>query len=412
MGVMTMMPPPIPKLEPVKERVWTIDVIRGVALLGILLLNIQSFSMPIAAYMNPEVFGIETRLDLWVSHVVHVVGSFKFMSMFSILFGVGIVLMSRHIDPLGRSTSRHYVRMIWLLVFGLIHAYVFWHGDILVGYAMAGMVVYWLRNLSAKTLLWIGMGGYLAGVVIVTGLGSLNMLVGDMGPGWEWLSNEPSYESLQTEIAAMQGSWLDQMRYRGLMSIFMQLNGPFFFIPVNGSLMVLGMALLKSGFIGGAWSSRSLGIIALACIPIGWGLSTFQLWIGEVTHASADVRVYLLSTINMIAAPITALGYIAAVQLICRAVGRGVTMPLERVGRMALSCYLGTTLICTTIFYGHGFGYFGTMSRSEQQLVTLGVWVMLIMFATIWLQFFRQGPMEWVWRRLVYGAAKTSNPSA
>jgi uncharacterized protein len=412
MGVMPLMPPPIPKLEPVKERVWTIDVIRGVALLGILLLNIQSFSMPIAAYSNPEVFGIETRLDLWVSRVVHVVGSFKFMSMFSILFGVGIVLMSRHIEPLGRSTSRHYVRMAWLLAFGMIHAYVFWHGDILVGYAMAGMVVYWLRNLSARTLLRIGIGGYLVGAVIVTGLGSLNMIAGDMGPGWEWLSNEPSYQSLQTEIAAMQGSWLDQMRYRGLMSIFMQLNGPFFFIPINGSLMVLGMALLKSGWIGEQRSSRSLGGLALLCIPVGWTLSAFELWIGEVTHASADVRVHLLSAINLIAAPITAIGYIALVQVICATVGRRLTLPLERVGRMALSCYLGTTLICTTIFYGHGFGYFGTMSRSEQQLVTLGVWVILILFATTWLQFFEQGPMEWLWRRLVYRGAKRPTTSA
>src|SRR5580692_13159976 len=140
-----------------KERIVSIDVLRGFALLGILPMNIQYFSMISAAYSNPTAYGSMTGANYWVWLLCHVFADEKFMTIFSMLFGVGILLMTSRIEAVGKpSAGRHYRRMGWLIAFGLAHAYLLWSGDILVTYGMCGLLVYLCRRIRPRTLLIMG----------------------------------------------------------------------------------------------------------------------------------------------------------------------------------------------------------------------------------------------------------------
>ena len=140
------------------KRIVALDVLRGFALLGILLMNIQSFAMPDEAYFNPLVYGDMMGLNRWVWILSHVLADQKFMTIFSLLFGAGILLLTERLEARGqRARQIHYRRNMWLLLIGLIHAYFLWSGDILVSYAIAAFVVYWLRNLGPRWLVIIGL---------------------------------------------------------------------------------------------------------------------------------------------------------------------------------------------------------------------------------------------------------------
>ena len=146
--------------EPVapSQRIVAIDVLRGFALLGILIINIQAFSMPVAAYFNPTAYGDLTGANRWVWVLSHIFADQKFMTIFSLLFGAGIILLTTRLEERGQSAWKiHYRRTFWLLVFGLVHAYLFWLGDILVLYAVCALVVYWFRRLSPRWMVAAGL---------------------------------------------------------------------------------------------------------------------------------------------------------------------------------------------------------------------------------------------------------------
>jgi uncharacterized protein len=139
------------------ERIVALDALRGFAVLGILIMNIQIFAMIEASYLNPTAYGDLTGINKWVSVLSHLFADGKFLSIFSILFGAGIVLMTSKVEARGgRSTGLHYRRTLWLIVIGLMHAYVLWYGDILVGYGMCALLVFLFRKLSPRWLLPLG----------------------------------------------------------------------------------------------------------------------------------------------------------------------------------------------------------------------------------------------------------------
>ena len=193
------------------ERLEAIDLLRGVAVLGILLVNMQWFAMPNAAAVNPYALGQPSLTDLRIWFGIELFAESKFITVFSLLFGAGVVLMTGRLEVRGVSTGRlHYRRMTWLLVFGLIHAYVLWHGDILVLYAVCGMLIYPLRRLSVRTLATLG--------VVAMAVGTLSSVAGQVSwPSWsdevrgEWLNYwQPSASALAAETAGFKGGWLAQ----------------------------------------------------------------------------------------------------------------------------------------------------------------------------------------------------------
>jgi uncharacterized protein len=393
---------------PVKasERIASIDVLRGFAVLGILIMNVQSFSMIGAAYLNPNAYGDLSGANYMVWFLSHLLADSKFMTIFSLLFGAGVVLMAGRREAAGKSaTGVHYRRMLWLIVFGAVHGLVLWYGDILWTYGLCGLLIYLFRRRSNRTLIVLGL--------VVVGIGSLIAVfwqatmpywppeaVVEVGSKW-WA---PPQEAVEAEVAAYRGGWSEQQSYRGATTTFMMTNHFLTeYMWRAGGLMLIGMALFRLGVFSAV---RSRGFyLRMTTIGFGFGLPIvfYGVLFCEASEWSIRSAFFGGSQFNYWASLLVAMGWIGLVMLACKDPrARPALDPLAAVGRMALSCYLLQTIICTTIFYGHGFGLYGAVSRVGQAGVVLAVWTALLIACPIWLRHFRFGPFEWLWRSLTY----------
>ncbi len=388
------------------ERIVALDVLRGFAMLGILVMNIQSFSMVSAAYLNPTVYGDLAGADYWVWYMSHLLADLKFMTIFSMLFGAGIVLMSGRQRAKGKpAAALHYRRTAWLLVIGLLHAHLLWQGDILAPYALCGFVVFLFRNLSPRVLLVLGL--------LLFSIGSgLSVMSGLSMPYWPeeevrqfaqdgW---QPSGEDVEREVAAYRGSWLEQLPLRSMEALYLEtFVFLFLFAWRIGGLMLIGMALYKWGVLSAARSNAFYGwLIAIAAVA---GAPLIMLGIRRNFAADWDVTYsfFLGTQFNYWGSLLVSLGYVGAIMLVCKSGKlKRLTWPLARVGQMALSNYLLQTVVCTLLFYGHGLGQFGRFSRVEQILTVLAVSAVQVIVSLVWLRYFRFGPFEWLWRSLSY----------
>ncbi|WP_247729862.1 DUF418 domain-containing protein [Halovivax limisalsi] len=383
---------------PPSERIVGLDALRGFALLGILVINIRVFSMPESVLANPNVYGDFGGANYWVWFVGHVFVQGTFISLFTILFGGGVVLFTGREERGGQSTlDLHYWRTGWLLVFGLLHAYLVWYGDILVAYALCGFVVVLFRDLPARVLAIVG--------VLVLAIPSVTETMAALtaDPSVVAATWDPAQSAIEAQIAAYQGGWVDQLSHRVPSAFGRQTSG---FLAYTGwrvgGLMLVGMALYKWGALTNdrspGWYARlglAGGVTGLATILAGvwyiesldWGIEgalffrQFNYW-GSIALAGA---------------------YIGLVMLFSGWRPDGVvTRSLAAVGRMAFTNYILQSVIATTIFYGHGLGLFGRVSRVEAFGVVLAIWAIQIPLSVLWLRFFRYGPLEWLWRTLTY----------
>ncbi len=387
------------------DRIISLDVLRGFAILGILIMNIQSFSMVGAAYLNPTAFGDFTGINKWTWLLSHVFADNKFMTIFSMLFGAGIILMSDKIEKAGRKPAAlHYRRMFWLLIIGLIHAYLFWHGDILVAYALCGLIVFLFRKLKAGWLLFFGILSLSVGVGLYLFFGmtieywppeSLDMSLGFWAP--------PA-EDITAELSAYQGSFQDVFQERFSTSVFMQTM--VFLINISwhaGGLMLMGMALYKWGILSGAKSKKFYGVSLVAGIIIGLFLIIYGIKQNFDHIWSFEYSMYLGSQFNYIGSVFISIAYISLIMLILNSgFLKWCQRTLALIGRTALSNYLLQTLICTTIFYGYGFGLFGKIQRWQMIPIVISVWLVQIILTNLWMRKYRFGPVEWLWRSLTY----------
>lgn len=387
------------------ERIVSIDVLRGFALLGILAVNIQSFSMISAAYMNPTAYGDFTGVNYAVWWVTHVAFDQKFMTIFSMLFGAGIVLMSDRMDARGGRTGIiHFRRMAWLTAFGILHAHLFWFGDILFFYGICGMLVYPLRHLSQRALLAAG-AGFIAVASMLWVASALSM------PQWpdaqaqafqlEW---QPDRAAIESELAAYRGGWATQMTRRVPTAVsFETVVFLTWGVWRAGGLMLIGMALFRHGVFRAERSRRFyLSLMAAAALL---GLPLIIAGISSNQRAGWDVAYsfFLGSQFNYWGSLPFSLGLVSAVMLACKsALLPRLKSALAAVGRMALTNYLLQTLLCTTIFYGHGLGLFGHLERSSQALLVVAIWALQLVISPLWLTRYRFGPAEWIWRSLTY----------
>ena len=387
-----------------RERIDSLDILRGFALLGILIMNIQSFSMPFNAYLIPNSYGNLEGLNGLVWLAGHLFFDLKFMAMFSMMFGAGIVLMSQHRDAAGRPViGVHYRRMILLLLFGFVHAYCIWYGDILVAYAICGMFVVWMRHWPARRLAVVG------ALLIV--FGSLAHGLTGLGAHYSPESADstreqfsPTEEDLQKEIDAYLGSWKDQFPIRIEEALSFQLAAfpVLFFWRISG-LMLLGMALFKWHVLDASRSTRFYQRMAL----LGGGLGLPLVALGAYWHHGHDfdpAHVLGFGALpNWYGSVGVAFMWIALVMLLCRARAFGwLRSVLSAYGRMAFTNYIGQSLLATWVFYGYGLGWFGSLDRLQQVGVVISIWVVQLVVCPIWLHYFRFGPLEWVWRSGVY----------
>lgn len=396
-------PPPAPVSE--HQRISAIDALRGFALLGILVLNIQVFAMPGAAYINPTAYGDFTGANFWTWYLSHLLCDQKIMTIFSMLFGAGIVLMSSRIESTGNSAlGVHYRRMGWLILFGILHAYLIWYGDILVAYGMCGLVAWWFRKLRPTWLIMFGTISFIIPVLFSLAFGySMSVwpeeAIADMQTDWQ-----PGPELLQTEIAAYQGNWLEQMPQRAPTALFFQ---TFLFIIWSawraGGLMLIGMALFKMGFFSAQRTSRTYLIMLAIGLLIGIPITLYGISRNIAEGWRAEYSFFIGSQYNYVASVIVSLGWVGGFMwLIKHGLATWLMRGLEAVGRMAFTNYIMQSVVCTFIFYGHGLGYFGQLERLQMFGVVALVWALELIWSPIWLRYFRFGPLEWLWRTLTY----------
>lgn len=383
------------------ERIVALDVLRGFALMGILVMNIQAFAMPSAAYTNPAAYGDLTGINAAVWAFGEVLFNLKFMAIFSMLFGAGVCLFSdRAMAKTGRSTRLYYRRTGWLLLFGLLHGYLLFSGDILFHYAVCGAFVYLLRHRSPRTLVLLA-GGFLVvptAINLVTGAIMDPAMAAEMGKHWA-----PSPEALSAEVAGMRGSFADQLAVRVPAALMQQLPFTAIFLGWRvGAMMLIGMALYRSGVITAGRDLRWYRRVASLGLPLGWGLSAYgayQSFAHDFRFEHAAIYGVLPNHWGSVGA---ALGYLSLVMIaVERGVLSGLQARLGAAGRMAFTNYIAQSVLAVLVF--NATGWFGAVERWQQLVLVVPIVALQLWYSPWWLARFRFGPLEWLWRALTYG---------
>lgn len=388
-------------------RFLTLDVVRGVAVMGILLANIAAFALPAPAYFSPLAWGGHgTReIAVWLTTFVFVEG--KMRGLFSFLFGASMLLVIERAQAGGENPVKvHLSRMAVLFLIGVAHMYFIWWGDILAHYALVGLVAFVFAGLKAEqllaaaltaliaTLLWNSMG--LVGLIQAAPRDTPQAI-----QTWDlfaWGFGVPPADWIEGEIAAMRGHWTAQVAWR-----WEFLDGPLAFVKAVGpetlTAMLFGMWGFRSGFLTGAWERTAYRRVAVTCLGVAW---TAYLLLGLNTIAQGfDQRwVYFASIVGSVPFRILGtIGYAALFILAIRPGGR-LTERMAAVGRAAFTNYLGTSILVTAIFYGWGLGQFARWDRATIYLIPPAVWLVMLVWSKPWLDRFRYGPFEWAWRSL------------
>jgi uncharacterized protein len=388
------------------DRHLQLDVLRGLGVLGILAVNAAAFALPFELQMSPELsphdWAGANAAGWWVMATFF---EFKFVTLFSMLFGVSIFLVGGERSDLARGALLRR-RLFWLAVFGLIHGLALWYGDILLLYAWSGLFMLLMRSWSARRLFWIGLTIVLLGSLIAIGQlvaleyapaevrkEALNSMAGGFSAADIAASTEAMRAGLASSFRENAGNWL-----------FLQTMSLLFFVFRTVGLMMIGLALYRWGFLTGRAPAWLYGLVILAAAGSLWlvGMSnTAQLAIDFAQPQSGG----RYGAANEFLSLVITLGYAsAAILLVKAALGRTLLAPVAAVGRMAFTNYLTQSLIMTTIFYGgRGLGLFGTMDHAQLWLVVIAVWALQLVWSPLWLSRFAMGPMEWLWRRLTYG---------
>ncbi|WP_445383029.1 DUF418 domain-containing protein [Robiginitalea sp. IMCC43444] len=387
------------------ERIQALDFLRGFALLGILIMNIQLMAMPLAAYLNPTAFGDFSGINKGVWIFGHLFAEEKFMTIFSILFGAGVLLMTQRAEARsGKSAGLHYRRTFWLLLIGLVHAHLIWSGDILVSYAIAALFVYLFRKARPVTLVIVG-------ILVISVHTLIYVFMGSTMEHWPPESLEMAKQSwilseaeLQHQIDAVTGSLSEQIAYNSAEATFLETFVLFMqlFWRATG-LMLIGMALYKWGVLL-AKKSKAFYIrgLIIGC-SLGLLISGYGMYTNFNANFSFEYSMYLGSQWNYWGSLFMSFGYICGIMAIAKSNAfPWVRDRLAAVGQMALTNYLMHSIIGVFIFWGIGLGLCGQLDRWQQLLVVVGIWTLQIFWSRPWLNRFHFGPFEWLWRSLTY----------
>lgn len=378
------------------ERIATLDVLRGLALLGILLMNMEAFVGPLdlsTSGIDPHWQGV----DRWADAFVYIFVQGKFFTLFSLLFGAGFAVMARRAEVAGRDFTRFYLRRsLGLLGIGLVHALLLWSGDILVVYALLSFLLLAFREAPRAWLPVMGVLAYLAAVGLMLLLGALMLLVPD-----EVTAAQATHA--QAAIEAQRQAYGHGTYGQAVLQRLRDFGASL------GALLVVGPQVLGM-FLIGSWFARSGAIahpgahqrlftwLRRGALPLGLALmlacTWYQPWLAPGRFDLRSAAVYGGSAL---AGLLMCLGYLAWGVRWSHALRW-----LAPAGRMALSNYLGQSLVCTLLFYGYGLGWFEQMGRAWQLLFAVALFAAQVALSRAWLRHFRFGPMEWLWRAITY----------
>lgn len=415
-----------------QERIIILDSLRGIALLGILLMNIPGFGLPENQTSDPSIFH-ENGWNYKVWYIIEWIFTGTQRAFFSMLFGAGIILfisnLERKVD--GLMVAEYYFRrQLWLLVFGLFNAFILlWFWDILFGYAICGMLLFAFHRLSPKALMVaavicllfmtirenrdlyqnkkiIAKGELVASIdTTKTALTELQKDDLEAMVGLKEKS-EPAakLKHAKKEISAIGGNYESLYAYQSEKSLHVELYYTYFLIWDLLIFMFLGMAFFKNGVFLGTASVKVYAWLFVGGLGLGLVLSYFRLQPMiendfNTFHYTKDVSMDLFE----VSRALRSLGFFGFVMLLYK-LGwfRWFFALMQPVGQMAFTNYLLQSLICGLFFYGIGFGFFGKLQRYELYYVVAAVWVVEIIWSHVWLRYFRFGPLEWLWRSLTY----------
>ncbi len=395
----------------------SLDAIRGVAVMGILAMNIVAFALPFAAYSNPIADGPVSGVDLGTWFFNFVLIDSKMRGMFSILFGASTLLVIESATSGNRNAAgAHYSRMVWLGIFGLLHFYLIWFGDILFLYAMCGLLLFAFRNLSVRALtIWaiaffvVGIGFFALGWVTMalTEAGRMPAeMASEMNAGLAEMNAEmgPNAASYAAEMTTYLGSYASIVAHRTGETLTEPFVMVLTFMWETIGLMLVGMALFKSRMLTGDWAPARYRIWALRCFLIGIpplvALALYQVQSGFSAVSTFGASLSLSAPFDIV----MTIGWAALIMWLIKVKANdAVRSRLAAPGRMAFTNYLTTSIVMTTIFYGYGLGLFGSVGRTALYLFCFGMWAAMLLWSKPWLDRFQYGPLEWLWRSLSRG---------
>jgi uncharacterized protein len=409
-----------------QDRITSLDVVRGFALLGILLMNIVGFGLYHSAYNNPVAAGGATGANLWIWAFLSVIAEGKMRCLFSLVFGASMILLTSRLEGRADAADLYYRRLLWLLVIGIAHAYLLWQGEILYVYAFCGLILYPFRKMSPIALTRIA-----ALCILVTS--SYALISGSIKQremeeakaasakaarsepltdeekkakeGWEEFVKDrnPSAEDLQKDAEKWRDGFLGPIKARA--ALLMMWHWLPYYHAWNfdiWGMMFLGMALFKWGILSAQRPAGFyLGLAGVAYaigIPVGVG----RTWLYMSSGFDPIVEMYT-SSLYDVQRLAMALGHAGLLLWFCKCgVLRGLTDRLGAVGQMAFTNYVMHSVICAFLFTGYGLGWYGKLERYQLYYVVAAIWVFQLIASPIWLRHFRFGPLEWGWRMLTY----------
>ena len=396
------------------DRILTLDVIRGIAVMGILSVNIVGMAMIEDAYFFPTLYGFHSTADkvMWALNSIFVDGRFR--ALFSILFGASLTLVvTRAIEAGKPGWQVHYPRMIVLLLFGCIHYYVLWWGDILVNYALVGMVAYIFWRLKPSLLMLAATMSLAAyyGPQFVQAVPQIQMVQRGMEPGAppalhaqaeamlakvtpsdsaaEIEKDKRAHDSIPAHVRASTRGEAALDPWESVLGYGLETLG----------FMLIGIAGFKSGFLTGAWSRRSYALIATGCLGADLGVHAWAAYLAVRDNFTA---LTFIPWTRLYVGPlhaIGALGYAALIMLLFSH-RSALSDRFAAVGRAAFTNYLGSTIIGSLLFYGTFGGLYGELSRGQVWLFVPAIWAAMLLWSKPWLDRYNYGPFEWAWRSL------------
>ncbi len=402
------------------QRIAALDIIRGVAVIGILVMNITSFALPTAAYYNPRAWGTPDTANLATFAINFVLVDGKMRGLFSLLFGASMTLVIDRANARqpGSGTAVHLKRMAVLALFGIAHYYLIWAGDILTLYAVMGAVAFLFLQRSASALLRLSLLGFITAFLLngglVAGLYAMQSYAGHSNSASAAqdvhamldVIGAPGSNMIVQEVVTLRSDYATILHYRLTPPM---LSGPLNQLWIAGletlALMLAGAGLMRSGFFEGLWDKARYWSLARNCgTPAALALTIMVVWLWsngfQTLPTFAAFIVWSLPFDWMLT-----FAYAALLVLAVERWGDSkFASLLAAAGRAAFTNYLGTSIVMTSVFYGYGLGLFGHVPRWQLVFFVIAMAALMLAWSKPWLDRFHYGPLEWVWRSLSRGS--------
>ena len=401
-----------------KDRLPVLDFIRGLALLGILLINIQTYSL--FAFFKPnQVYALGLDQPFTYAPLQFFIHTFvrgQFYTIYSFLFGLGFYLMWARNSQAGLPANHLFKRRLWsLLVIGLVHAFVFWFGDILHKYALLGFTLIYFNNKSVSVLLkWI-VGLVLAGILL-----QIVLIAGFPATQAEIAHSEQQFNTVVMEVV---NTWkhgtvgevmnvqklgvlmLNVMAVKSGMASYLHCEIMFLLGLTTGKLQLFyRLAEVKTQFLRTAFWVFPLGLLLKGIA----GLSVIEVHL--LPKSLVSYETLIISLADFVGSPLLTMVYLVELSLFFNRYPSRLTGWIANAGHLGLTNYLVQTLLCMGLFYGYGIGLCSRLTLLGSVGMAGVIYIFQVGYSTLWLKYYRQGPLEWMWRKLTYGKHLVKSP--